>query len=283
LDPIERGKRSTTATGGTPVSELLVDGAADPGGGVQVVDRIAAIFDCFLTNVSEVGIGELSRVTGLSKGTIHRLLAALEQNRFVEQNPATKQYRLGLKLFELGSHAVSQVDLVAVAQPYLQELAEATGETAHLGVIRDQMVLYIAKVEGWHSLRMPSHVGHRMPMYCLGLGKILLAHLNDAELEQYLQTADLKAMTPNTITKLDVLRAELANARRNGFSVDNEELELGLRCIAAPIRDYTGNVVAALSVSGPTTRLTAAKTSELAGNIVRAAAEASERLGGNVP
>jgi IclR family KDG regulon transcriptional repressor len=279
---IEPGKRSTGPTGDPPVSELLVDPATDPSGGVQVVDRIAAIFDCFLANASEVGIGELSRVTGLSKGTIHRLLAGLEQNRLVEQNPATKQYRLGLRLFELGTHAVSQVDLVAVAQPYLQELAEATGETSHLGVVRDQMVLYIAKVEGWHSLRMPSQVGHRMPMHCIGLGKILLAHLNEADLERYLENADLKAMTPNTITNRHVLRAELANARRNGFGLDNEELELGLRCIAAPIRDYTGEVVAALSVSGPTTRMTAPKTSELAGQIVRAAAAASERLGGGV-
>jgi len=253
---------------------------ADSTSGVQVVDRIAAIFQCLVSTTAEVGIGDLSRRTGLSKATVHRLLVALEQNRFVEQNPETRQYRLGLRLFELGSHAVSQVDLVAIAEPFMEELAEATGETTHLGVIRDGMVLYIAKVEGWHALRMPTQVGTRMPLHSTALGKVLLAHLGDAEREAFIQDLNMTSTTTHTVTKPELLEAALTSVRSNGFAVDNEELEVGLRCIAAPIRNYTGQVIGAISVSGPTTRMTVTKTSEIAVQIVKAATSASERLGG---
>jgi DNA-binding IclR family transcriptional regulator len=256
------------------------DTSVDSTSGVQVVDRIAAIFQTLVSTTAEVGIGDLSRRTGLSKATVHRLLVALEQNRFIEQNPETRQYRLGLRLFELGSHAVSQVDLVSIAQPFMEDLAEATGETTHLGVIRDGMVLYIAKVEGWHALRMPTQVGTRMPLHSTALGKVLLAHLSDEERDGFLDNIDYIPTTPNTITKRELLHAALGSVRSNGFAVDNEELEVGLRCIAAPIRNYTGQVIGAISVSGPTTRLTVTKTSEIAVQIVKAATSASERLGG---
>lgn len=242
-----------------------------PTGGVKVVDRVAAILECLMTGGPELGIGELSRATGMSKGTIHRLLGALMQHRMVDQNPLTHQYRLGLRLFELGSQAIAQVDLVALAHPFLRALAEEMGETAHLAVLRNQMVLYIAKVDGWHSLRMPSHVGQTAPLHCTALGKILLAHATEEEQSEYLSRTDLVAMTPNTITNANLLRAELATILRNGFSVDNEELEIGLRCIAGPIRDHTGSVIAAVSISGPTTRITTGKTSALAERVVSAA------------
>lgn len=249
--------------------------------GVQVVDRVAAIFQCLSESNSDLGVGDLSRQTGLSKATVHRLLVALEQYRLVEQDLDTRQYRLGLKLFELGTHAVANVDLLRAAKPHLEEISKLTGETTHLGVERDGSVLYVAKVEGWHALRMPSRVGTRAPLYCTAMGKVLLANMSAQDRERTVGRVQMAKRTDRTITSLEALNAELAGVEANGFAVDNEELEIGLRCIAAPVRNYTGEVVAALSISGPVTRISVTRTSEIATLVVGAAATVSAKLGGS--
>jgi DNA-binding IclR family transcriptional regulator len=249
---------------------------------VQVIDRTAAIFDCFTVDTPELGVGELSRMTGLSKGTIHRLLTALEQHRLVEQDHATKRYRLGLKLFELGHSAIAVIDPVERAQPFLRDLAGLTGDNAHLAVLDDGAVLYVAKVEGWHSLRMPSRIGQRLPAHCTALGKTLLAHKPADEVASIVAERPLERRTGQTITDLGTLEKEFELIRRRGYGVDNEELEVGLRCIAAPIRDYTGAVVASVSISGPATRLTKSSIADLATKVLATAGAISKALGSAV-
>jgi DNA-binding IclR family transcriptional regulator len=246
---------------------------------VKVLDRAVALLESFSLQSPELGVVELAKLTGLSKGTVHRLLSAMEDHRLIEQDPMSKRYRLGLRLFELGSRAVARVDVVERATPHLNELVRATGDTANLGVLDRGMVLYIAKVEGWHSLRMPSQVGKRLQAHCTGLGKALLADRPDAEVDQIVREHGLARHTPNTIGDAEALREELAVTRKRGYAVDNEELEAGIRCVGAPVRDFTGAVVAAISVSGPSTRITAEIVPELAERITASAAAISRSLG----
>lgn len=245
---------------------------------VQVVDRVASILDCFSLDRPELGVGELSRMTGLSKGTVHRFLNALRRHRLIEQNPVTKQYRLGLKLFELGTRAIANVDHVGQAEAFLHRLAKETGETTHLAVLDQGMTFYVAKVEGWHSLRMPSQVGKRLPSHCTGLGKALLAFLPGSELEGIVAKHGLPRFTDRTITSLTALKRELAQVRKQGYSVDQGEVEDGLYCVGAPVRDFTGAVVAAISIAGPSTRIEGT-IPRLAREVIATASDISKALG----
>jgi IclR family transcriptional regulator, KDG regulon repressor len=235
---------------------------------LQVVDRSVAILEALASDTPELGVTELARATGMSKGTVHRILASLEHHRLVEQDSESKRYRLGLRLFEFGSRATAQIDYVRLVEPYLQQLASQTGETTHLAILDDGTILYVAKVDGWHSLRMPSQIGKRLPTHCTALGKVMLAGLPDVNLRQIIKGHGLVQLTPNTLTSLERLKSELEAIRRHGYSVDNEELELGLRCVAAPVVDSNGDVVAAVSISGPTTRITTSNVAKLAPLVV---------------
>lgn len=246
---------------------------------VKVIERSVALLDCFTLAQPELGIGELSRMTGISKATVHRLLGALQRHRLIEQNPITKRYRLGFKLFELGNRAIARVDHVDRAEEHLHRLAKETGETAHLAILDRGQVFYVAKVEGWHSLRMPSQVGKRLPAHCTGVGKALLAWLHDDRLLRFVEEHGLPRHTANTITSEAAFRKELAGIRRQGYSVDRGEIEDGLWCIGAPVRDFSGNVVAAISIAGPSSRINDASIPELSRPVVETAGAISMALG----
>ena len=222
---------------------------------IQVIDRAVAVLDCFSFDKPELSVGEVSLATDLHKATAHRILMALEYNGLVEQNQETAKYRLGLKLFKLGHLTVARRDLRDVAKPYLRELVEETGETAHLAVLYADEVLYLEKVEGPHVLRMPSRVGRHIPTYCTSLGKAMLSCLDEREVKRIVQTYPIREYTPNTANDVKALLTELERVRQRGYAVDDEEFELGLRCVGAPIRDYTGEMVGAIGVAGPSTRL----------------------------
>jgi DNA-binding IclR family transcriptional regulator len=247
--------------------------------GAQVVDRIVDILETFLWLGPELGVSEISRALGLKKATAHRLLASLRQRNMVMQDPTTRRYRLGGKLWELGTLATNQVDWVARVKPYLEELTAQTGETSHLAVLSDGEVLYIEKVEGSHSLRMPSQVGRRLPFHCTGVGKALVAYYPEDILEGLIARRGLARHTRNTITDAAELRKELARTRERGFSIDNEEIEDGLACVGAAIRDHTGHVVAAVSIAGPSSRLRVDARPGPADAVLRAAHSISRALG----
>lgn len=247
--------------------------------GAQVVDRVVDILETFTRQGPELGVSEISRALDLKKATTHRILASLRRRGIVAQDPATRRYRLGMKLWELGSMATSHVDWIERVKPYLQQLTDRTGETTHLAVLNDGQVLYVDKVESPHSLRMPSQVGRRLPVHCTGIGKALIAFLPDEVLKALVDRHGLSRRTPNTITDFGALTDELARSRARGFTVDNEEIEEGLVCIGAPVRDHTAHVVAAISIAGPSSRVRQDRIADHAREVAEAANAMSAALG----
>lgn len=247
--------------------------------GAQVVDRVVDILEAFTRLGPELGVSDISRALGLKKATTHRLLASLRRRGVVAQDPVSRRYRLGIKLWELGQMAMTQVDWLDRIRPFLQQLTDRVGETTHLAVLHDGQVLYVDKVESTRSLRMPSQVGRRLPAHCTGVGKALLAFLPEELVRTLVARRGLPAFTRNTITDLARLEAELAAIRERGFSVDNEEIEEGLVCIGAPIRDHTSHVVAAVSMAGPSSRVRPETIESHAKSVVEVAAAMSTALG----
>lgn len=247
--------------------------------GAQVVDRVVDILEVFPRLGPDLGVSDISRALGLKKATAHRLLAALRRRGIVAQDPVSRRYRLGMKLWELGSMATSQVDWVDRVKPHLQELTDRSGETTHLAVLSDGQVLYVEKVESSRSLRMPSQVGRRLPVHCTGVGKALTAFLPDEVLRGLMLRRGMPRFTTNTITDVETLAGELAEVRRRGYAIDREEIEEGLVCIAAPVRDHTTHVVAAVSIAGPSSRLRPETIDGMARHVVDAAHGMSAALG----
>lgn len=245
---------------------------------IQVLDRTFGIFDVLAANGPELTLVEIALRLNLHKSTTHRLLAVLEDHRYVERTSAGK-YRLGSKLLELGARAASGLDLAECARPFLEELVAETGETAHLGILREGEVLSIANVESPRTLRTPSTVGRRTPAHCTSLGKALLAFAPEDEVAQIIGRRGLKGYTPKTLSRASAFRRELREVRERGYAVDDEEFEEGLRCVGAPVRDHSSRVVAALSISGPAFRLMPDRWPALGRALIRAAEKLSAVLG----
>ena len=246
---------------------------------VQVLDRALGILDLLADESLELGPSEVSELTGLHKSTVHRLLQVLERHRLIEKIAQNGKYRLGLKLFELGSKAIAQLDLRGRARRYLERLVLETGETAHICVLNEDRMLSIANVESPRTLRTPSTVGRRTPLHCTSVGKAFLALLPEDEQNELIKKLKLTAYTRHTLTKPARLKAELKLIRQLGYAMDDEEFEEGLKCIGSPVMDYSGRVVAAMSVAGPTFRLTDERIPAVARSVIRAASDLSAELG----
>jgi IclR family transcriptional regulator, KDG regulon repressor len=245
----------------------------------QVLDRVVQILDCFGPDRSDLRLGELESASGLPKSTLYRLLEALRAHRLVGFDEAAGAYHLGLKLFEMGSAAVERLAVDAHAHPILDELATVSGETAHLCVLDGADVVYIAKVECTRTLRIPSAVGQRNPAYCTGVGKAILAHLSSEQIDACIAATTMHPYTKKTLTSSGNLKANLRQIVAQGFAIDDQEREEGVRCVAAPVRDHSGHVIAAISIAGPSMRVTKERVPELAAHVIRAANEISARLG----
>jgi DNA-binding IclR family transcriptional regulator len=246
---------------------------------VQVMDRAFRILDVLAEQHQEMGLTELAERLCLHKSTAHRLLIVLERNRFVEKDPATAKYRLGWRLFELGTLAVSRLDVHNLAQPCLERLVEKTHETAHVGVLRGGELISIVNVEGSRNVRTPSTVGQRSPVYCTSQGKAIMSHLPEPMAAQILRSVRLSPFTRNTITRISQLKDELARVRARGYAIDNEECEEGLRCIGAPVFNHFGEVIAAISIAGPAFRIRGRRLQEMTAAVVSAAHDLSALLG----
>jgi IclR family KDG regulon transcriptional repressor len=207
------------------------------------------------------------------------LMMVLEQHRLVDKNPDTGRYRLGLKLFEFGSKVIGAIDLRRQARPYLDRLQRELGETVFFCLLDDGQVLYLEKIESQQSVRTGCNVGSRAPAYCTAVGKAMLAELTDTEVSEIVRRFGLKAFTANTITTGTALKTELRAVRARGYAIDNEEKEPGLRCVSAPVRNDSGKLLAALSVSGPAFRVTRERVPEIAKAVMQAAGELSHELG----
>jgi DNA-binding IclR family transcriptional regulator len=226
----------------------------------------------------EIGISDLAKRLLLPKSTVHRLAATLIDAGLLEQNPETAKYRLGLVIFELGSLVRRKMDFSSEAKPYLMTLREKTGETVHLAILDQLSILFINTLESKHAIRMTLDVGMRKPAYCTAAGKVLLAFQSPEVIERVC-ASKLIERTPNTIVDPESLRQELATILMRGYAIDDEESELGLRSIAAPVRDYGGNVIAATSVAGPAQRMTKKVLLSYAPDVIAAGEAISQRLG----
>jgi len=250
---------------------------------VQTVERISAILDIIGESPEGMSIREVSSQLDLPKGTVHRLLSSLIYVGYIRQDAGSRNYFLGLKLLDLGGLVASQLDLRKIAAPLLHALADKTRETVHMVVWDQDEVVYIEKVEplvDMGGLRMASRIGSRNPAHSCAVGKIFLSHLSPNELEDFISGKGLPVRTSNTITDDVVLRQELHAIREQGYALDNEENEKGIRCIGAPVLGESGTPVAAISVSGPAFRVTKKLAQEvLRREIVETAAEISRRLG----
>ncbi|MEZ4598504.1 MAG: IclR family transcriptional regulator [Syntrophotaleaceae bacterium] len=248
---------------------------------IQAVSHALDLLEQFHGNdVDELGVTELSKRLKLHKNNVFRLLATLEFRGYIEQNKVTENYRLGLKSLELGQTFIKKMGLLHQAKPVLEKLVEDCNETAYVAIFKEGYIVYLDVVETHLTVRVVSRVGSRLPAHCTAAGKVHLAFMSDEELNSVLPEKELKSYTPHSITNPEVLRKELQKVAVQGYAFDNEELDLGVRCIAAPIRDYTRRIVGALSISGPSTRLTDERVErELTPLVVRAAEELSTRLG----
>ena len=250
---------------------------------VQTIERTALILEILGHSPSGISLGELSEKVELPKGTTHRLITSLAYFDFIRQDPLTKNYQLGFKLVDLGNLLLSEIDLRSEARPYLIRLSESIKETIHLVVLDDDKALYIDKVNLYpksSGLQMISRLGSRIGLHCSSVGKVLLAHMENSECETIISRTGLTKRTSNTITDPVRLMQYLATVRKNGYAIDDEENEVGIRCVAAPIQDERGRVKAAMSISGPTTRITPNRIeTELKERVCETANQISARLG----
>ncbi|MGC8839148.1 MAG: IclR family transcriptional regulator [Anaerolineae bacterium] len=246
---------------------------------VASVVRAARLLKTFSRERPELGITEMAHLLRLPPSSVYRLVSSLESEGLMEQDPTTGKYRLSLDLFLLGAQILDQAGLGETALPFLRHLSEVSGETVNMGVLRDGLVVYLHKVESTKVIRASFAVGDHAPAHCTAIGKVLLAHLSDRELEELVRRRPLEKWGPNTITSLEALKEELRRTRERGYSLDNEEFAANIRCIGAPVRDYLGQVVAGIAISGPAHRLSLERLEELREPILETARQISERLG----
>ncbi len=242
------------------------------------VDAALSILET-LGAAHEMNLTELARKVSLGKSSVFRLLMTLARRGYVEKNPQSERYRLTYRLFAVANPAADRFGLREAAHPVMERLVLRSGETVNLGVLDGTRVVNLHKVESRHPLRLYLQVEGGAPAHATALGKVLLAALEPEEVARRLQGRRLDRLTSRTISDRRSLWRALAKVRKQGFAIDDEECSLGLRCVAAPIRDHRGLVVAALSISGLGQRLPVPVLSRLAENVQVAAREISERLG----
>ncbi|WP_026564797.1 IclR family transcriptional regulator [Bacillus sp. UNC41MFS5] len=216
---------------------------------IQSVERALKILDLFDEHKSELKITEISEKMGLHKSTVHSLLKTLHEYSYIDQNPDNGKYRLGLKLAERGNLVISNMDIRKTAKKYLLDLSTKTGQTVHLGILDGREGVYIDKVEGEQSIIRYSRIGRRLPLHSTAIGKVLLAYQPPNELELLLKNYNYQYQTANTIVNEAVFRKEIEKVKQQGYAVDEQENEQGVRCAAVPIFNGMGQVLAAISIS----------------------------------
>lgn len=232
-----------------------------------------------LATQKDIGISDLAQRLMMSKSTVYRFLQTMKTMGYVSQEGETENYSLTLKLFELGAAALEYVDLVELADVEMRRISDLTMEALHLGALDGDGIIYIHKIDSKYNLRMQSRIGRRNPLYSTAIGKVLLAERREEEVRQILAEVEFTQSTENTHSDVDSLLKELPIVKEQGFAQDNEEQEVGLRCLAVPVYDRFNRVVAGMSVSLPTIRFTEQKQVEYVQELHQAAARISAKLG----
>lgn len=246
---------------------------------IQSVERALTILDLFDERDKELTITEISKRMDLHKSTVHSLIKTLQLHGYMKQNEENEKYSLGLKLFERGQHVIGNMDIHSIARKFLEQLSDQTGYTSHLVILDGQEGVYIDKVEGTGVTVLYSRIGRRVPIHTSAVGKALVAFKRDEEIEALLENYDFVKRTDNSICTKEAFLEELQNVRSNGYAVDAEENEPGIFCIAVPIKNHTGNVIAATSVSMSIAKASADEVDNCVATLKEVATQISSQLG----
>ncbi|MCC8127650.1 MAG: IclR family transcriptional regulator [Clostridiales bacterium] len=245
---------------------------------VRVVDRVFDILEVLAASSEPIGLSDIVRETGISKSTVHRLLASMCARQYVEKS-ANGLYSIGYKLIETVSHHINQLELITEARPFLNSMMRDLDLTAHLGILDGSDVVYVEKMDIYPNTRLYTQVGYRSPAFCSSIGKCLMSCLSGDELEDALRLCDFKKYTKNTITDIREFKRHLKVIRRQGWAMDNEEYQIGHRCIGAPVFDYRWSPVAAISASGSISQLSDDRLEMVIREVKDAARNLSRKMG----
>jgi len=246
---------------------------------IKSLDRAMAVFE-HLSTQSGVSLSGLSDQTGESTATLYRILFTLETRGLVEFDQAQQLWHIGPAAFIVGARFLRRTSLVERARPILRELMEQTGETANLGIQKGDQVLFVSQVETHASIRAFFPPGSLSPLHASGIGKALLAFMPDTQCEKILKSSKRERFTSYTLCDAALLKDDLLHSKARGFSIDGEEKNLGMRCIAAPVFNHYGEIAAGLSISGPTSRVTKDKIESFGSAVMNAAEQLTSALGG---
>jgi len=246
---------------------------------IPSIHRAFVLLEAISETEEGLGVSELAHRTGWPKSSIFNILTTLSLDGYVAQDPDTGRYCMTIKLFSLSGTIVERMDIRRLASPLLVELMELTGETVNLGILDGTEAIYLETIAGPSAIRVNTWPGKRLPIHRTSLGKALVADLTREELAAIITKTGLPRGTPNTHTTLEALEADLELTRQRGYAVDNEEDEVGMRCVGAPVRDYRGKTMAAVSVTGLAHRVPLESVPEIASAVMDVARRISERLG----
>ncbi len=245
----------------------------------QSAEKLLVLIEAMSTLDAPIRLQDLAKKLGMNVSTVLRFLAPLQRRGYVDQDPETSRYFLTFKLCGIANHISSRLDIRVVAQSSMRNLAGIFKESVNLSIERDMSVLYVEAVNNpGKTVMVMQRIGHSAPLHCTGVGKLFLLGYNEQKIDRYIAVKGLTRFTSHTITDRENLLRELEEVRRRGYSFDNEECEEGARCVAAPIRDYTGKIVAGVSVSGPVTRMTDAYIDSNLPHLLDTAVQISFRL-----
>lgn len=249
---------------------------------IQSVEKACDLLMAFGNSTEELGVSELSRMLNMGKSTVWKLLNTFENKGFLMKNPSSEKYALSVQFFQVACQYYNQVSIHTVVRSFMEQLSRKYGETIHFAIPDGDEVVYVAKLDGTFNINIYSRIGRRSPIYAPSVGKVILANLPREQAMDILGRNQLQAFTQHTINTKEALLAELDQIRRRGYALDNEEYEIGIRCVGVPIKNIAGTIVGGLSISGTTARMTDELISDMVADLKQAAADIAGRIGYNV-
>ncbi|NQT01987.1 MAG: IclR family transcriptional regulator [Planctomycetes bacterium] len=248
---------------------------------MTTIEKALDVLEIFLAHDDDIGLSEIASLSGFNVATTHRIVLTLVKRGYLNQKQKRQKYSLSTKFLQYSNLLSRRMKIRDIAFPIVDALNKMVGESVNIAILDRNEVVYIEHIETNKSLRIFTQVGNRAPLYCTGVGKIFLAHMGDDELQKALNSTDLLPHTPNTITDIKRLKKELELVKTEDVAIDNEEMEIGVKCIASPVKNSEGSVTAAISVSGPTARLSNKRVNEIKTLVKSCAVEVSRALGYN--
>lgn len=247
---------------------------------VQSLQRAFDLLEAFPAIGPEIGLSTMAKYVGLNKSTTYRLLSTLESRGYIERSPYDRSYRLGVRIFELGAYYQNQINVRRMAIPILTSLVEETHETAFLCIREEDEALCIERLEAEQEIQIFAlRIGGRLPLHSGAAPRVLLSGLEKSEIEAYAKRTKLQSLTPKTISRVEDLFADVEKTRHQGYALSDEDVTLGMAAIGAPVRDYSGNIVAAISISGLLRSFDGPRRRSLAECVIKAADKISKHMG----